>query len=317
MAALGTAALFDRSIEARPDRAWAELRQLAATGHAPRLRLDVERHHAVFSGVDEAELDRTIKGVARQLSAGAVISDTVAAVRLRFRGAVLVEATHSVVADRRRGEFARVKLLLWSGEAGDGFRFQSRARTDAVPPRFLPPISRALRLASEGLFADLHAALISCAWHDEDSSPDAFERAAGAALRDPQVGQMCELVEPVGLVKLTAPEAAADAVLAELARRGTVRHADAAGAARAVLAEAPASRLIGLTQRLAGIAHEPIDCAMSLARYRPIFEPRAEAVEPLPEGAVEIGALVASALGVAFPVGVATVFEAKAETLVP
>lgn len=310
MAALGTAALFDRSIEARPDRAWAELKQLAATGHAPRLRLDAERHHAVFSGVDEAELDRTIKAVARQLSAGAVISDTVAAVRLRFRGAVLVEATHSVVADRR-GEFARVKLLLWSGEAGEGFRFQSRARAEAAPPRFLPPISRALRLASEGLFADLHAALISCAWHDEDSSAEAFERAAGAALRDPKVGQMCELVEPVGLVQLTTPAAAADAVLAELARRGTVRHADAAGAARTVLAEAPASRLIGLPQRLTAIAREPVGCAMSLASYRPIFEPRTEAVEPPPQGAVEIGALVASALGVAFPVGVATVFDSE------
>lgn len=311
MAALGASALFDRSIEARPDRTWAELRQLAATGHAPRLRLDVERHHAIFSGVDEAELDRTIKSVARQLSAGAVISETVAAVRLRFRGAVLVEATHSVVAERR-GEFARIKLLLWSGEAGDGFRFQSRARTDAVPPRFLPPISRALRLASEGLFADLHAALISCAWHDEDSSADAFEHAAGAALRDPRVAEVCELVEPVGLVQLAAPAATADAILAELARRGTVRHAEASGPARAVLAEAPASRLIGLPQRLAAIAREPVDCAMSLTRYRPIFEPVAESAAPSPpQGGVEVGALLASALGVAFPVGVATVFDSE------
>jgi elongation factor G len=275
MAAPSSAPLFDRAIEVRPGPAWEELAALAASPHGPRFRLDDVRRRAVFTGGDEAQLALTVKQFGRQMRHAFVVGETTPAFRLRLAGAVLVEAVHSVVS-ANGGAFAQVKLLLWAGPPGSGFRFQNTARRDAVPSPFVPAVARGLRRASEGVFADLHASLLNGAWHHQYSTSAAFERAAEAALRDPEVTRLGHAAEPVARVTVKIPEAFAAAVEADLERRGAVRHADVHGPTRTLVADALASNLLGLRPRLAAIVGGSAPCAVTLTRYLSEPEPGAD-----------------------------------------
>jgi|GraSoiStandDraft_4_1057263.scaffolds.fasta_scaffold37503_3 elongation factor G len=279
MAALSPAPLFDRSIEVQPGPAWAELAQLAASPHVPRFRLDAERRRAVFTGPDETQLAVIVKSFGRQMRSAFVVGETTPAFRLRLAGAVVVESTHSVVA-ASGCEFARVKLLLWNGPPGSGFRFQSTASSDAVPPAFAPAVARGLREAAEGVWADLHVSLLNGAWHHQYSTTGAFERAAAAALRDPAVIRASEAAEPVARITVRAPEVYATAIEADLEAHGLVRHADLKGATRAIVADAAASNLLGYSQRMIEITGATPPCTVGLQRYLAEPEPAGDGLFP-------------------------------------
>jgi translation elongation factor EF-G len=266
MAVVSSAPLFDRSIEVQPGQGWSELATLAASPHTMRFRLDPDRRQAVFAGADEGQLAQIVKGFGRQMRNAYVLSPTTSAVRLRLSGTALVEATHSAIS-AAGGEFGQVKLLLWTGPPGSGLRFQSTARPDAVPSPFIPVIARALRQASEGLFADLHASLVNGAWHHQYSTSAAFERATQAALRHPDIVRLSRPAEPVARVVVTAPEACLPAIELELNRRGEVRHTDLHGAMRKVTLDAPATNLVGLALQLAEMAGASARCVMTLDHY--------------------------------------------------
>lgn len=185
-----------------------------------------------------------------------------------------VDAVHRrMLADG--GEFARVVVQFEPVDPGSGFVFENAAQ-ELMPAEFVPAIARGLKAAAQaGLLAgfpltDVKATLVDGAWHDQDSSPLAFELAARAAVRDLRDKGAPRLLEPVMTVEAITSQPFADAVVSDLERReARVQAVESRDELRVVRALAPLAKLFGYEEALRDLARGRARCVLSFAGYAP------------------------------------------------
>lgn len=127
------------------------------------------------------------------------------------------------------GQFADVRLRFAPRDRGAGVHFEEKIVGGVVPRQFFAAVERGVRDAllhgNVGGYpvTDVHVTLFDGAYHDVDSSEQAFKTAAGMAVRDalPKCGAV--VLEPIARVRVIVPIAFTSSVISQLTgKRGQI-----------------------------------------------------------------------------------------------
>lgn len=231
--------------------------------------VDPEPPRMILAGPDELTLDDAVgrlkadHGLALHIGAPAV-----AYLETVLRTA-LVDYTHKAAGDAPA--FARLVLSLEPHSHGGGF--VPAMSGEGLPERFIAAVAGAVE---EGLAAgpcagfpvvDVRVALRDGAFHDTDSSPDAFRIAALRALREGLVKAGSALLEPLVTITVTTPADCVETVEADLrsrrARDFARRIADDAMEVEAVV---PLANTFGYVNSLNEISRKRATYTLAFAR---------------------------------------------------
>lgn len=183
---------------------------------------DPESGDVTIGGLSEAQFDHaiaTLKVNGLQMEVGALV----VAYRETVNKIVTKDYTHK---SARHGDckFARIIFDVFPVERDSGFHFENKSEGSNVPVQFIAGIEKGLMsvLQSGPLMGlpvvDIGVHLLDGAYHDEDSSPLAFEIAARAALRE-CLENVGALLQPIVKIVIVAPEEQIGAVIGDLHQR--------------------------------------------------------------------------------------------------
>jgi elongation factor G len=187
------------------------------------------------------------------------------------------------------GQFGDVVIEVSPQPRGAGFAFHDRIHGGAIPRQYIPAVEQGVRdaLARGPLgfpVVDVAVALTDGSFHSVDSSELAFRTAGRIAMSEALAAAVPHLLEPVHLVEVVTPAAAASRVTAAIASRrgqmlGMVPRDGWAGWDR-VDALIPEAELAGLEAELRA-------ASQGLATYHARFEHLAELNGPSADKVVE------------------------------
>ena len=175
--------------------------------------------------------------------------------------------------------FARVILSFEPKLRGTGATFSSPEQRGALPEAYVGGVAAGVWAALvKGPYGwpvvDVGVTLTDGAYHDDDSSPEAFKLAAEAACRQALRDAGTVLLEPMMRVDVSMPAAFFDVVRDDLvARRGRVLDKEWSGETMRLVARAPLANLLGYRERLGVLTQGGTYHSMRFDGWQPIDPP--------------------------------------------
>jgi elongation factor G len=259
--------------KADEDKLGVALAKFAAEDPSFGVETDPGSGQTILKGIGELHLDAKIDMLRRSCKLDVNIGAPRVAFRERITRRVEAEYIHKRIFGPK-GEFARVKLIVEPNAPGKGSEFESRIVGDAVPQEYMPGVERGLRSALAcGVVAgfpvvDVIVQLVDGAYHDVDSSPNGFEIASRAALREALQKGGSILIEPVMKVEVVTPDDCTGAVIGDLnVRRGQIQGQDRRGSASVITVMVPLRNMFGYVNNVRAMSRGRATFTMQFDRY--------------------------------------------------
>ncbi len=182
-----------------------------------------ETHQMLLSGMGEQHLDVVVSKLKSKYGVDVVLSKPKVAYRETIKKTVKVQGRYKKQTGGH-GQFGDVWIEFSPCESDDMI-FEERVVGGAVPKGFFPAVEKGLRDSiSKGPLAGfpvvgLKATLYDGSYHPVDSSEMSFKTAASLAYKDGMPKASPVLLEPVGLLKATVPDANMGDVMGEVTKR--------------------------------------------------------------------------------------------------
>ena len=201
--------------------------RLAEEDPTIRFENNAETKEMVISGMGEQHLDVIISKLKTKFGVDVTLRSPRVPYRETIRKTVSVQGRHKKQTGGH-GQFGDVWIEFSPCDA-DGLEFAERVVGGAVPKGFFPAVEKGLReCIARGPLAGypvvgLKATLYDGSYHPVDSSEMAFKTAASIAYKNgmPQANPV--LLEPIGELKATVPDANMGDIMGEVnKRRGRV-----------------------------------------------------------------------------------------------
>ena len=153
------------------------------------------------------------------------------------------------------GQFGDVWIRFEPQEESEEMIFAEEVFGGSVPKNFFPAVEKGLREAvNKGVLAgyplvNLKATLYDGSYHPVDSNEMAFKTAAQLAYKDGIPRAKPTILEPIGLLKVTIPDANLGDIMSDISskRRGTVLGMNAEDGMQTVEAEVPMAEMSSYT----------------------------------------------------------------------
>lgn len=254
------------------------LKQLVDEDPTFRFGTDQETGQVLLSGMGELHLDIIRDRLDREFGVRARAGRP----QVAYRETVAGEAEADTVFARQmmgRGMFARVRLRIWPGERGDGFRLAVADDQQGLPENFLAAVCQGVReAAATGVVAGY--ALIDCCaevlggeHHPADSSEAAFRTAGAMALQEAARTAGVELMAPIMAVDIVAPEGCVGDVIADIGSRcGSVVEVDTDGLRAVVKSRVPLARMFGYANTLRSLSRGRAEFTAAPAHFERISD---------------------------------------------
>ena len=182
-----------------------------------------ETHQMLLSGMGEQHLDVVVSKLKSKYGVDVVLSKPKVAYRETIKKTVKVQGRYKKQTGGH-GQFGDVWIEFSPCESDDMI-FEERVVGGAVPKGFFPAVEKGLRDSiAKGPLAGfpvvgLKATLYDGSYHPVDSSEMSFKTAAALAYKDGMPKASPVLLEPVGLLKATVPDANMGDVMGEVTKR--------------------------------------------------------------------------------------------------
>ena len=195
----------------------------------PTIRFETnhETHQMIVSGLGEQHLDVIVSKLKSKFGVEVTLSKPRIAYRETIRKKVQVQGRHKKQTGGH-GQFGDVWIEFEPCES-EGLEFGERVVGGSVPKGFFPAVEKGLReCIQKGPLAGypvvgLKATLYDGSYHPVDSSEMAFKMAAAIAYKNGMPNAKPVLLEPIGSLKATVPDANMGDVMGEInKRRGRV-----------------------------------------------------------------------------------------------
>ena len=223
--------------------------RLAEEDPTIRFENNVETHEMVLSGLGEQHLDVIVSKLKNKFGVEVTLKKPKVAYRETIRKKVQVQGRHKKQTGGH-GQFGDVWIEFEPCDS-EGLEFGERVVGGAVPKGFFPAVEKGLRecilrgpLAGYPVVG-LRATLYDGSYHPVDSSEMSFKMAAALAYKAGMPQASPVLLEPIGALKATVPDANMGDVMGEVnKRRGRVLGMEPAGdGMQTVEAEAPVAEM--------------------------------------------------------------------------
>ena len=215
---------------------------------------NAETHQMVISGAGDIQVDvlcaklKSIFGVETELTPARV------AYREKIKGRVEAHGRHKKQSGGS-GQFGDVWIRFEPQDETNDMIFAEEVFGGSVPKNFFPSVEKGLRNAvTKGVLAGyplvgLKATLYDGSYHPVDSNDMAFQTAARLAYQDGIPKAKPTILEPIGLLKVTIPDANLGDIMSDISskRRGTVLGMNAEDGMQIVEAEVPMAEMSSYT----------------------------------------------------------------------
>lgn len=261
------------------------LQRLAAEDPSFRVFTDPESGQTIMKGMGELHLDILVDRLRREFKVDANIGAPQVAYRETVSKQAEIDYTHKKQSGGS-GQFARVKMVIYPTEPGEGYSFESKIVGGAIPKEFIPGVEKGINsVMDSGPLAgfpviDFKVSLIDGAYHDVDSSVLAFEIAARAAMRDGLKKAGAKLLEPIMKVEVVTPEEYTGGIIGDLtSRRGQVQGQDVRGNANVVNAFVPLESMFGYVNTLRSMSQGRAQFTMQFDHYETVPQNISEEIQ--------------------------------------
>lgn len=208
-----------------------------------------ETHEMVLSGLGEQHLDVAVSKLKTKFGVEVTLKEPKVPYRETIRKTVQVQGRHKKQTGGA-GQFGDV-WIEFSPCDSEGLEFSERVVGGSVPKQFFPAVEKGLQeCVQKGPLAGypvvgLSAVLYDGSYHPVDSKEVAFKAAAALAYKNGMPQASPVLLEPVGHLNCTVPDANMGDIMGEVnKRRGRVLGMNPAGSGRqTVEAEVPMAEM--------------------------------------------------------------------------
>ena len=234
---------------------------------------NTETRQQLISGLGEQHLDVIVSKLKNKFGIEITLTKQRVAYRETIRKKVKVQGRHKKQSGGH-GQFGDVWIEFEPCDS-EGLVFEENVFGGAVPKNFFPAVEKGLQeCVKQGTIAGypvvgLKATLVDGSYHPVDSSEMAFKTAASLAYKAglPQAGPV--LLEPIGSLKVTVPDANTGDIISELnKRRGRVLGMNPLnGGYQEIVAEVPMSEMLDFSVILRSISQGRGDFELNFERY--------------------------------------------------
>lgn len=255
------------------DKAAQGILRLAEEDPTIRFETNKETHQMILSGLGEQHLESVAFRLKKKFGVDVALETPRVAYRETIRKKVQVQGKYKKQTGGH-GQYGDVWIEFEPCEA-DGLAFGERVVGGAVPKGYYPAVEKGLRECIErGPLAGypvvgLRATLYDGSYHPVDSSEMAFKMAAALAYKTGMPKANPVLLEPIGRLCCTVPDAGMGDVMGEInKRRGRVLGMNPAGSGKqTVEAEVPEAEMHDFSTYLRQTAQGRGSFRFSFVRY--------------------------------------------------
>ena len=185
---------------------------------------NAETKQLVLSGVGDQQLDVLVSKLKSRFGVDAVLSPAKVAYREKIKKKVEAHGRHKKQTGGS-GQFGDVWVRFEPQEEQDGLIFAEEVFGGSVPKNFYPAVEKGIQEAiQKGPLAGypmvgLKAVLYDGSYHPVDSNEMAFKLAAILAFKEAMPNAMPTLLEPIGALAVSVPEAYVGDVMGDLSKR--------------------------------------------------------------------------------------------------
>ncbi|MBQ7896701.1 MAG: elongation factor G, partial [Oscillospiraceae bacterium] len=215
---------------------------------------NAETHQMVVSGAGDIQLDVLCAKLKSRFSVETELKPARVAYREKIKAKVEVHGRHKKQSGGS-GQFGDVWIRFEPQDEQDDMIFAEEVFGGSVPKNFFPSVEKGLRNAIvKGVLAGyplvgLKDTLYDGSYHPVDSNDMAFQTAARIAYQDGIPQAKPTILEPIGLLKVTIPDANLGDIMSDISskRRGTVLGMNAEDGMQTVEAEVPMAEMSSYT----------------------------------------------------------------------
>ena len=233
-----------------------------------------ETKQQVLSGVGDMQLDVLCSKLKNRFGVEAELKPARVPYREKIKAKVESHGRHKKQTGGS-GQFGDVWIRFEPQEEQDEMIFSEEVFGGSVPKNFFPAVEKGLREAvNKGVLAGyplvgLKATLYDGSYHPVDSNEMAFKTAAQLAYKDGIPKAKPTILEPVGTLKVTIPDANLGDIMSDISskRRGTVLGMTAEDGMQIVEAEVPMGEMSSYTIDLRSMTQGRGSFTLEFNRY--------------------------------------------------
>jgi elongation factor G len=253
------------------------LEKLAQEDPTLQVTFDEERGQTILSGMGELHLEVVIRRLRDEFRLEVNIGKPQVVYRETIQGeAEVTETFEREVAGKLH--FASVCLAIKPAANGTGVSFVNLlSEAEALHPEYIDAVHQGVMdTVSSGVVqgypvVDVCVELRGALSRQEDSSPLAFQVAAGQALRQALEAAQPVLLEPVMRLEVLVPEEFLGNVIGGLqSRHGIIESVEARGRLQAIVALVPLAGMFGYTTDLRSASQGRGTFTMHFSHYAPV-----------------------------------------------
>ena len=215
---------------------------------------NAETHQMVLAGVGDIQLDVLCAKLKSRFGVDTELVQARVPYREKIKAKVEAHGRHKKQSGGS-GQFGDVWIRFEPQDESDEMIFAEEVFGGSVPKNFFPAVEKGLRDAvNKGVLAGyplvgLKAVLYDGSYHPVDSNEMAFKTAAQLAYKDGIPKAKPTILEPIGLLKVTIPDANLGDIMSDISskRRGTVLGMNAEDGMQIVEAEVPMAEMSSYT----------------------------------------------------------------------
>ena len=235
---------------------------------------NAETHQMVISGAGDIQVDVLCSKLKSRFGVETELKPARVAYREKIKGKVEAHGRHKKQSGGS-GQFGDVWIRFEPQDESDDMIFAEEVFGGSVPKNFFPSVEKGLRNAvQKGVLAGyplvgLKATLYDGSYHPVDSNDMAFQTAARLAYQDGIPKAKPTILEPLGLLKVTIPDANLGDIMSDISskRRGTVLGMNAEDGMQTVEAEVPMAEMSSYTIDLRSMTQGRGSFSCKFVRY--------------------------------------------------
>ena len=235
---------------------------------------NAENHQMVISGAGDIQVDVLCSKLKSRFGVETELKPARVAYREKIKGKVEAHGRHKKQSGGS-GQFGDVWIRFEPQDESDDMIFAEEVFGGSVPKNFFPSVEKGLRNAvTKGVLAGyplvgLKATLYDGSYHPVDSNDMAFQTAARLAYQDGIPKAKPTILEPIGLLKVTIPDANLGDIMSDISskRRGTVLGMTAEDGMQTVEAEVPMAEMSSYTIDLRSMTQGRGSFSCKFVRY--------------------------------------------------
>jgi elongation factor G len=237
------------------------------------LRTDSDNGQLLLSGMGELQLEVTLNRLVDEFG----LSVNAGKPKVSYRETI--SHTHEVhyrykKQDGGPGQFAELRMQFEPLERGAGIEFVNSISAGAIPKEFIPSVEAGVKRAAQaGVLAgyplvDFKTTLLDGDYHEQDSSPIAFEIAASLAFREAVRQAKAVLLEPMMSVEVTTPSDYLGVCIGDLnRRRGLIQGQQTRNRMAVIQAHVPLATMFGYISDLRAVTSGRANYTMEFDHY--------------------------------------------------